>query len=35
MVYGIVPWHWEAQKIGQTSTYKEVGTSEMPALFEA
>jgi hypothetical protein len=35
MVYGIVPWHWEARKVGQTSAYKEVGTSEMPALIAA
>lgn len=35
MVYGIVPWHWEARKVGQTSAYKEVGTSEMPALIKA
>lgn len=31
-VYGIVPWHWEARKVGQTTPYKEVGTSEMPQL---
>jgi ankyrin repeat protein len=30
MLYGIVPWHGEARKVGQTSAYKEV-TSEMPA----
>jgi hypothetical protein len=35
MVYGIVPWHWEARKVGQTSAYKEVGTSEMPLLIAA
>jgi hypothetical protein len=35
MLYGIAPWHWEARKVGQTSAYKEVGTSEMPALVAA